>query len=129
MTSEKPRILCVDDDPDIRSYLQVVLEGEGFEFAGASSAEEGLRAYEQRAPNLIILDLMMEEVDAGTRFVKDLRLRGSTVPIFLLSSVGDNLSQTIDYTGLGLAGVFQKPIDRQSFLNVLQAALAAAQPA
>lgn len=129
MTTEKPRILCVDDDPDILSYLQIVLEGEGYEFVGAGSAEDGLLVYKEAPPDLIILDLMMEEVDAGTEFVKDLRLLGSGVPIFLLSSVGDNLSMTADYAALGLAGIFQKPIDRPVFLNVLRAMLPASQPA
>jgi CheY-like chemotaxis protein len=129
MTAERPRILCIDDDPDILSYLEVVLEGEGFEFTGAASAEEGLQTYKRSAPDLIILDLMMEEVDAGTEFVKDLKLLGSGVPIFLLSSVGDNLSMTTDYVSLGLAGIFQKPIDRVVFLNVLRAALPESQPA
>ena len=129
MTAEKPRILCVDDDPDILSYLKMVLEAEGYEVVGAGSAEDGLQAFKTAAPDLIILDLMMEEVDAGTRFVKDLKLLGSDVPIFLLSSVGDNLSMTADYTALGLAGIFQKPIDRLVFLNVLRAALPASQPA
>ena len=128
MTAEKPRILCVDDDPDILSYLQMVLEAEGYEFVGAGSAEEGLQEFKKAAADLIILDLMMEEVDAGTRFVKDLRLTGGDVPIFMLSSVGDNLSMTADYTSLGLAGIFQKPIDRSVFLNVLKAALPETQP-
>ncbi len=129
MSQQKHRILCVDDDPDFLSYLETVLEAEGFEVAGAASAEEGLRAYRRAEPDLIILDLMMEEVDAGTRFVKELKLLGSDVPIFLLSSVGDNLSITTDSTALGLAGVFQKPIDRKHFLNVLRAALPESQPA
>lgn len=129
MTAEKRRILCVDDDPDVLSYLETVLEAEGYEFVGAASAEEGLRAYKEAPPDLIILDLMMEEVDAGTRFVKDLKLLGGDLPIFMLSSVGDNLSMTADYAALGLAGIFQKPIDRVVFLNVLRAALPAPQPA
>ena len=129
MSAERPSILCVDDDPDILSYLKIVLEGEGYEFVGAGSAEEGLQAFKQGQPDLIILDLMMEEVDAGTRFVKDLRLLGGDVPIFMLSSVGDHLSMTADYASLGLAGIFQKPIDRTIFLNVLRAALPASQPA
>ena len=129
MTAERPRILCVDDDPDFLAYLEMVLEGEGFEFVGAASAEEGLRAFKEETPDLIILDLMMEEVDAGTRFVKDLKLLGGEVPIFMLSSVGDNLSMTADYAALGLSGIFQKPIDRAVFLNVLRAALPTSQTA
>mgnify|MGYP000146214875 CR=1 FL=1 len=123
MSAEKPRILCVDDDPDILAYLEMVLEAEGFEFLGAASAEEGLRAFKETAPDLIILDLMMEEVDAGTRFVKDLKLLGGEVPIFMLSSVGDNLSMTTDTGHLGLAGVFQKPVDRAQLLAVLRMSL------
>ena len=124
MTADKPLVLCVDDDPDILSYLRIVLESEGFRFAGAASAEEGLAAYKEATPDLIILDLMMEEVDSGTGFVKELKLLGSEVPIFLLSSVGDDLTLTADYSALGLAGIFQKPIDKERFLTVLRMVLA-----
>ncbi len=125
MSVDKPVILCVDDDPDILEFLQIVLEAEGFAFAGAASAEEGLQVYQRQPPDLLILDLMMEEVDAGTGMVKDLKLLGNQAPIFLLSSVGDNLSMTADYASLGLAGVFQKPVDRVQFLKILRMALPA----
>ena len=123
MSADKPLILCVDDDPDILEFLQIVLESEGFDFTGAGSAEEGLLAYRERRPDLLILDLMMEEVDAGTGMIKELKLLGNQAPIFMLSSVGDHLSMTTDYASLGLAGVFQKPVDRVQLLNVLRMAL------
>ena len=127
-SAEKPRkagplILCVDDDPDLLEFLRIVLESEGFAFAGALSAEEGLAAYRRRPPDALIVDLMMEEIDAGTGMVKELRLLGNRAPIFLLSSVGDNLSMTTDYSRLGLAGVFQKPVDRSQLLAVLRMSL------
>ena len=123
MTDKKPLILCVDDDPDILVYLKTVLEAEGFEYAGAGSAERGLEAYRRSPPDAIILDLMMEEVDAGTGFARELQLADNKAPIFLLSSVGDNLSLTTDYAELGLAAVFQKPIERERLLLVLRTAL------
>ena len=123
MTDKSPVVLCIDDDPDILTYLQTVLEAEGYAFTGAGSAEEGLRLYDEVEPDVIIVDLMMEEVDSGTGFVKDLRLRSSPPPVFLLSSVGDNLSQTTDYAALGLAGVFQKPLNRKQLLSLLKAKL------
>jgi len=126
MSAESPRILCVDDDPDVLAYLRIVLESAGFTYEGAASAEEGLHAYQESPPDLIILDLMMEEVDAGTGFVQKLRLLGSTVPIFMLSSVGDNLSMTADYASLGLAGIFQKPLDKDRLLSVVRVALSEA---
>jgi DNA-binding response OmpR family regulator len=125
MSDTKPLVLCLDDDPDILAFLQIVLKTEGFAFAGAASAEEGLRVYKEVDPDLVIVDLMMEEVDAGTGFVKEIRLLGNSAPVYLLSSVGDNLNMTTDYTSLGLAGVFQKPLTKDHLLTVLRARLAA----
>ena len=119
-----PLILCVDDDPDLLEFLRIVLESEGFAFAGALSAEEGLAAYRRRPPDALIVDLMMEEIDAGTGMVKELQLLGNQAPIFLLSSVGDNLSMTTDYASLGLAGVFQKPLTKEYLLAVVRSKLA-----
>lgn len=129
MPDKKAVILCIDDDPDILSFLRIVLEGAGYAYVGAESAEAGLRAYRESAPDAVIVDLMMEEVDSGTGFVKELRALGNKAPIFMLSSVGDNLNLVTDYTPLGLAGVFQKPLARQYLLTVLEAALAEAHPA
>lgn len=123
MSDKKPIILYVDDDPDYREVMRVILEASGYEMSEASSAEEGLRVYQSRPPDLVIVDLMMEEVDAGTSFVKELRLLGNTVPIYMLSSVGESMNLSADYMTLGLAGVFQKPIDRNSLLAVLKARL------
>ena len=124
MSDNRPLILCLDDDPDILSFLQIVLEKEGYTFVGAGSAEEGLRTYKEVRPDVVIVDLMMEEVDAGTGFVKDIQLLGNEAPVFMLSSVGDNLSMTTDYSALGLAGVFQKPLSKDLLLTVLKTKLA-----
>ena len=124
MSDTPPVILCIDDDLDILSFLQIVLESEGYAFRGAASAEEGLQVYKAESPDLVIVDLMMEEVDAGTGFVKEIQLLGNTAPVFMLSSIGDNLSMTTDYTALGLAGVFQKPLAKEYLLTVLRTKLA-----
>lgn len=124
MNGTKPLVLCVDDDPDVLTYLEIVLEAEGLEFASAGSAEEGLLAYRRRRPDVLIVDLMMEEIDSGTGLVRQLRAEGNTAPIFLLSSVGDNLIATIETEPLGLAGIFQKPLRKEQFLPVLRARMA-----
>ena len=123
MADDGALILCVDDDPDILDTMKIILESAGYRFVGAASAEEGLRAYDVQRPALVIVDLMMEEVDAGTTFAMELRLRENTAPVFMLSSVGDNLNQTIDYNALGLAGVFQKPLAKDQLLSVIRAKL------
>jgi DNA-binding response OmpR family regulator len=123
MQDGKHMILCVDDDDDILFFLQTVLQAKGYRVLTANTAEEGLRLFKSTTPDFLIVDLMMEEVDAGTRLVKELRLLGNTAPIYMLSSVGDNLSMTADYTSLGLSGVLQKPVDERQLLGILEAKL------
>jgi DNA-binding response OmpR family regulator len=123
MQDGKHVILCVDDDPDIREYLKVVLEANGYVVATAASAEEGLKVYKESEPDALVLDLMMEEVDAGTNMVIELKALGNKAPIYMLSSTGDNLSRTIDTAVLGLSGVFQKPLSSDVLLSLLKSKL------
>ncbi len=116
-------ILCIDDDPDILESLKVVLEANDYVVLTAPSAEEGLRVYKESGPDLLIVDLMMEEIDAGTSFVKELQALGNEAPIYMLSSTGDTLQSTVSYGDLGLTGVFQKPINPNVLLTLLRAKL------
>jgi DNA-binding response OmpR family regulator len=124
MQDGKHVILCIDDDPDIRDSLKMILEANGFVHAGAATAEEGVKVYKETQPDLVIVDLMMEEVDAGTNFVKELKLLGCNVPIYMLSSVGDSLNMSTSYAELGLAGVLQKPVSPASLMALLRDKLA-----
>ena len=123
MKSEKRVILCIDDDQDFLDSMRIILENSQYQIETSNSAEDGIRKYKEIKPDLVLVDLMMEEVDAGTEFVKDVKLLGNTAPVFLLSSVGDNLISTIDYTALGFAGVFQKPVVKQRLLAVIKSKL------
>lgn len=123
MQDGKHVILCIDDDPDILECLRIVLESNDYAMVDAGTAEEGLRVYKESQPDLVIVDLMMEEVDAGTNFVKEIKALGNTVPVYMLSSTGDNLAMTADTSQLGLSGVFQKPIDNNMLLQILKAKL------
>jgi len=123
MQDGKYVILYVDDDPDFLAAMRVISEANGYIMAEALTAEEGLKAYREMEPDLVIVDLMMEEVDAGIHLVKELQAAGNTVPIYMISSVGDNLAINVDHSQLGLAGVFQKPVDTGALLKVLEAKL------
>ena len=120
MQDGKHVILIIDDDPDILESLRVVLEANDYVVITAPSAEEGLHRFIDLPPDLIIVDLMMEEIDSGTSFVKELLARGSTAPIYMLSSAGDSLDTSIDTSSLGLTGVFQKPINTDMLLALLK---------
>ena len=113
-------ILCIDDDNDILESLRMILESNNYTMIGAFSAEEGLKEYKTHNPDFIIVDLMMESVDAGRNFAKELKLLNNTAPVYMLSSVGDSLASNVDFSDLGLNGVFQKPIDISTLLMTLK---------
>ncbi len=120
MRDGKHVILTIDDDPDYLEAIKTILEANGYVVEQASSAENGLKVTQKVEPDLVIVDLMMEEIDAGTSFVTDLRALGRRIPIYMLSSVGDQLDRSTSYASLGLAGVFQKPINPENLLRVLK---------
>lgn len=120
MKDGKYVVLCIDDDEDVLYSLRLILENNGYEMVEAGSAEEGLKAYKENNPDFILVDLMMESIDAGKNFVKELKLLNNEAPVYMLSSVGDSLAQNVDFSELGLMGVFQKPIDSNTLLSTLK---------
>lgn len=123
MQDGKHVIFCIDDDPDIRSWMHLVLEGAGYVVVTAESAEDAKKKIKEVGPDLIIVDLMMEEIDSGTSFVRELKVMGCTAPVYMLSAAGDTLNMTTSYSDLGLDGVFQKPVDPDNLLSILKAKL------
>jgi len=123
MKDGKHVILCIDDDQDVLDALRMFLESKGYIMVDAATAEEGLKVYQTEQPEFVVVDLMMEEVDAGRKFVKELKLLDNKAPVYMLSSVGDSLAQNISYSDLGLNGVFQKPINFDTLLATLRAKL------
>ncbi len=120
MKENKHVVLYVDDDQDMLDVVRIVLEANGFIMEEALSAESGLKKYKQCSPDFVLVDLMMEEVDSGINCVKELRLLGNKVPVFMLSTVGDSLHDITNYAQLGLAGIFQKPVDPEKLLKALR---------
>lgn len=123
MKDGKHVILYVDDDQDFLDSMRLVLEANGYIMVEASDSEAGLKAYKENSPDFVIVDLMMEEVDAGTRLVMELKAAGNKAPVYMLSSVGDQMNMTTSANELGLTGVFQKPIDHKSLLTTLRSKL------
>ena len=88
----KRKILIVDDDADFRSAVRVILESAGYGCAEADSAENGMKAVHRVQPDLIMLDVMMEDISSGFRFAKE-RLRKEDenteahIPILFVSSI------------------------------------------
>jgi two-component system, OmpR family, KDP operon response regulator KdpE len=84
MTIPGPRILVVDDEPQIHRFLRPALEAAGYAVERAATAAEGLRLAASRAPDAILLDLGLPDLDGQEVLT---RLRGfSDVPVIVLSA-------------------------------------------
>lgn len=81
------KILIVDDDPDMVEASRIVLERDGYSVEHASNVDEGLKRLAEVKPDLLILDVMMEEPDDGLRFARQVRRLGNKLPILMLTSV------------------------------------------
>jgi DNA-binding response OmpR family regulator len=123
MKDGKHVVLCVDDDQDFLDSMRTIIEGAGYIMETAPGAAQGLKAFKSVKPDIMLVDLMMEEIDSGVNFIKDVKASGARIPIFMLSSVGDNLDQSTDYSQLGLSGVLQKPINPKILISTLAAKL------
>lgn len=92
---QSTKILVVDDEPDILKILTHRLGKEGFEVITASDGEEALDKFDQEAPQLIVLDLMLPKLD-GFEVCRLIRQK-SNVPIIILSARGDELDKLIGF--------------------------------
>lgn len=92
-------ILVIDDDPHIREIVQYSLEKAGFRVITAADGKAGIEAFEANAPDLLVLDIVMPEME-GTEVCRQVRKK-SEVPIVFLTSVDDELDRIL---GLEIGG-------------------------
>lgn len=85
--SERPYVICADDDRDILALVALRLERSGFDVATAKDGEEALALARARRPVVVVLDVMMPRLD-GVELVKTLRADRELgdVKIILLSA-------------------------------------------
>jgi two-component system KDP operon response regulator KdpE len=120
-----PRVLVVDDEPQILRAVQMKLRGAGYTVDTAASAQEALMKAGMRPPEAIILDLLLPD-GSGTDVCRDLR-RWSTVPIVVLSAVGEE-KEKIDALDAGADDYVTKPFSGDELLARLRAVLRRATP-
>ena len=80
-------IAVIDDDPDIREATTLVLNSKGYEVITASNPDEGYKLVIEKKPDLIILDVMMDEPDDGFFLAQRFRKENIKTPIIMYTSV------------------------------------------
>ncbi|OGU58240.1 MAG: response regulator receiver protein [Ignavibacteria bacterium RBG_13_36_8] len=84
-------IAVIDDDPDILETSSLVLKSKGHEVIFASNPDEGYKVVTEKKPDLIILDVMMDEPDDGFFLAQRFRREKITIPILMYTSVSKTI--------------------------------------
>ena len=115
-THEKPLVLVVDDDEQLREFIRVNLEMDGFVVREAGSAEEGLAALEEEPPDLVLLDVMMPQVD-GFEMLRKMQEHGrGSVPVIMFSGKVDEETAS-RAAHEGAQAFIGKPFDPQALIE------------
>jgi two-component system, OmpR family, KDP operon response regulator KdpE len=114
-------ILVVDDEPAIRRFLKTSLQAQNYQVIEADSVATARESIRRNAPDVLVLDLGLPDGD-GFDIIKELRERGSAVPIIVLSSRVDEAGK-VKALDLGADDFVTKPFGVDEFLARLRAAL------
>jgi len=109
----KIKVLCVEDEQDIRENIAEILRDEGFEVFEADNGKHGFESFMQNKPDLVVSDIMMPEID-GYGLLQLIResknIRNNTVPFIFLTALGQK-ENMIKGVGLSANDYLVKPID------------------
>jgi two-component system OmpR family response regulator len=123
---QPPRVLIVDDDPDIRNGLAEVFSRAGFDAAAAADVAAMERLLDSHGADLIVLDLMMPGED-GLSACKRLSSRGAP-PIIMLSALGDDADRIVGLE-IGADDYLAKPCNPRELVARARAVLRRARDA
>jgi len=121
MPVAKPSVLVVEDDPSISLGLRINLEAEGYEVRMAEDGARALDEIRERAPSLVILDVMLPKMN-GFEVLQTVRSEGFAMPIIVLSARTGEMDKV---TGLelGAEDYVAKPFSLAELLARVRAAL------
>lgn len=120
-------ILIVEDNDITRQGLQIILEAGGFKVLTATQGREALKRMEMNAPDLVLADISMPEMD-GYALFKEVRSRPEwvTIPFIFLTARGGR-EDIFNGKKLGVEDYLVKPVDRKELLTTIRSRLARSQ--
>ena len=109
------KILVVDDEKPISDIVKFSLTKEGFEVITAFDGEEGLVAFNEKNPDLVILDLMLPKID-GLEVCREIR-KTSNVPIIMVTAKDSEIDKVLGLE-LGADDYVTKPFSNLSLIHI-----------
>ena len=120
MSNNKYKILIVEDDHNILSFIQTILETSGYQVLTAQRCQQGIFMLSSHVPDLVVLDLGLPDMD-GEEFIRIVR-GSSTVPIIVLSARTEE-NDKVSALDLGANDYITKPFGTGELLARVRAAL------
>ncbi len=116
----KKKILIVDDDPDITSAYTALFESRGYSVITSADSGSGLKRAEKDSPDIILLDIMMEQPDSGFMFLHEMKEKKLEIPVIMSSSIAKATASIIDVSQLNIKSILQKPVDLDELVRTVQ---------
>lgn len=113
-TSDKKRILVIEDEAHIAEGLKLNLSLQGYDVRIAENGGAGLRQWKAWQPDLIVLDIMLPGID-GLSVLRNIRLEDERIPILILSARGAS-EDRIEGLAHGVDDYISKPFNLEEFL-------------
>jgi two-component system KDP operon response regulator KdpE len=120
MTAHQPRVLVIEDEPEIRRFLRASLDAHDFDVHEAAAGQEGLRKVAEQPPDIILLDIGLPDI-SGFEVIEQIR-GWSSVPIVVLSARGQEADK-ITALDAGADDYLTKPFGVGELLARLRVAL------
>jgi len=120
MGNNKYKVLIVEDDRNIASFIQTVLETNGYQVLTAERCRQGMMVFSSHLPDLVILDLGLPDID-GEEFIRQVRSI-STTPVIVLSARTSE-SDKVSALDLGANDYITKPFGTAELVARIRAAL------
>ena len=120
MPEEKELILLIEDEPQMRRFLRITLQSQGYRFIDASTAQEGLMQATTRNPDVVLLDLGLPDLD-GLEVTKRLR-EWSQIPIIVISA-REQEQDKVKALDAGADDYLTKPFSASELLARIRVAL------
>ena len=121
--ADKKKILVVDDELDIRTYLSTLFEDNGYATVLAQDGEDARRQVEANPPDLITLDISMPE-KSGVKFYREIKEdeRWKKIPVIIVTGVSGDFQKFIStrHQVPPPEGFISKPIDREEILGMVK---------
>lgn len=120
MSNNKYKILLIEDEGNIRTLVQTILEANDYQTLTCATCSQGLLMFSSHLPDLVLLDLGLPDAD-GMEFIKTVR-ENSTVPIIILSA-RTRESDKVEALDLGANDYVTKPFGTSELMARIRAAL------